>query len=542
MRSSILLRAALLAAASLHADFIPHSFNVLAPDSSEARRLYGATNFSNLSSRTDVGVSEPGVLKFVADTILSDGNAGFSANVGLILPIRRDWSEANLTGMTAIRFDLRLSVKPTEGIGISLSSPGYGKYNDEGKTHGYLIAPSVLPAVNVWKSFLVPIENLQAPGWWTPAADFPDRDSILKVVKALQFAPKTLYAKEGIQNGEACAKCVGPTTPEVVMELRNIEVVGIGGPISLPPSMVGCETSDGRLLENFIDGDSTNLASGSWYAYSDTSSSAAKAGDSARGTSSVSTTITAGEAVSGDLGFITVSAGLRKNVPGGFAWRPYAGWAAISTDFGEELDLTARGLTGISFQMRLTRPGTHVAGIRFKAHLRGVPDEVAHSVLIPNRQVTPDAPEFSTSVCVRPEDLLQPSWVVNKAPFTAAGLHRLTWEAKIDDQIDPSIASDSVEFQLSNIRLHGDTGRVAVLRGAPRASFSAIYASGCLTVQLPAGHHEVAVMSPSGRIVYRHQGAMQSVPVALERGTWLVITRDGSGSVASRKLVVTGSR
>ena len=542
MHSSTLVRAALLAAGSLHADFIPTVFNVLAPDSSEVRRLYGATTFANAASRTDVRVLEKGVLRFVADSIRSEGTQGYSANVGLIFPVRRDWSEMNLTGTTHLSFDLRLSSKPTEGVGVSLSSPVYGKYNDEGKTHGYLIAPSALPAANVWKTITIPLEDLQHPGWWTPEPDFPVIDSVLKMVKAIQFSPKTLYSDAGIQNGEVCTKCVGPTTTKIVMEARNIKIVGTGGPGLPNPSNIGCETSDGRLLENFIDGDATNLAGGSWYAFSDTSSLPAKAGDSARGTSLVATSITAGDAVSGELGFVKFSAGLHKSVPGSFAWRPYAGWAAISTDFGEGLDLTARGLTGISFQLRLLRPGTHVEGIQFKAHLRGTPDEVAHSVLIPNRQITPDDESFSTRVCVRPEDLSQPSWATNKIPFLASGLHRLTWEAKIQDQIDPSIASDSLEFQLSEIRLHGDTGSVAVRRAIARTSFSATYASGRLTVRLPSGHQDVSVVSPAGRTVFQHRGDVKAIPVALERGTWLVITRGPAGAMASRKLVVMAER
>lgn len=537
MRSSTLLQAALLAAASLHADFIPHSFEVLAPDSAEARRLYGASNFSNPASRTNVVVAEPGILKFVADTILSDGTAGYSANVGLILPIQRDWSEKNLTGITSISFDVRLSAKPTEGLGVSLSSPGYGKYNDEGKTHGRLLAPAVLPAAGVWKTFTIPIEDFTPPSWWTPEADFPSLDSILKVVKALQFSPKTLYSANGTQNGTACTKCVTPTTPEVVMELRNV-TLGMPGESPVNPPNLGCEDTKVRVLENFIDGDATNLLGGSWYAYSDTSSFAAKAGDSARGTSTVATAITGGDAISGELGFMKISAGLHKTVPGAFAWRPYAGWASISTDFGEGLDVTARGLTGISFQLRLLRAGARVDGIRFKAHLRSVGDEVAHSVLIPNRQVDPDAPEFSTRVCVRPEDLRQPSWAVTKAPFTPAGLHRLTWEVKIADQINPAITSDSVIFQLSDLRFHGDSGRVAVERRAPRASFSATYAAGRLSVHLPIGHQEVSVISPAGRVVFQHRGEVRALPVALERGTWVVVTRSATGESLSRTIAV----
>lgn len=540
MHSSTLVRAALLAAASLRADFIPTEFNVLAPDSSEARRLYGATTYANPGSRTDVRVLEKGQLRFVADTILSEGTQAYSANVGLILPLRRDWSAMNLTRATDLSFDVRFSAKPTEGLGVSLASSLYGKYSNEGKTHGLLIVPSALPAANVWKSIRIPIDDLKPPSWWTPEADFPAIDSVLKVLSALQFATKTKYSKVGLENGEECSNCVGPTLPEVVMDLRNIRIVWPDEPVLGDGN--GCETSNGRLLENFIDGDATNLSKGSWYAFSDTSSQDAKADDSARGTSSVATEITAGDAVSGDLGFVKVTAGLHKTVPGAFAWRPYAGWAAISTDFGEGLNLTARGLTGISFQLRLLRPGARVEGIQFKAHLRGVGDEVAHSALIPSRQVTPGHQDFSTRVCVRPEDLVQPSWFLNKAPFSAVGLHRLTWEVKIADQIDPSITSDSVVFQLSDIRLHGDTGSVAVRRATARASFSATYTSGLLTVNLPAGHQEVAVLSPSGRVVFHRRGEVKALPVSLDRGTWLVVTRDASGSMSSRKLVVLDGR
>lgn len=543
MRSSILLRAALLAASSLHADWVLQSFDVPARDAAEVRRIYGVTNFSNPTSRTDMVVDEPGILKFVADTLLSEGTAGYSTNIGLNLPLRRSWATKNLTGITALSFELRLSAKPTEGVKVSLVSPGYGKYNDEAKSHGRLLAPAVLPAAGVWKTFTLAIEDLTPPSWWTPPADFPDLDSILKVVQALQFSPGSLYSQPGTNEGAPCTKCVGPTTPEVVVELRNVTLIGfLSSPrwdVRVNPANIGCADPENRILEDFVDGNDTNLVGGSWSAYSDTSSLASKAGDSARGTSSVSATITAGDPVSGELGFVKLSAGLHKNVPGSFAWRPYAGWAALSTDFGKGLDLAA--LTGISFRLRLELPGKHVDGIRFKAHLKGIPEDATHFVDLPILQVDPTSPRFSASVCIGPGDLNQPFWVSSPASFNPADLERLTWEIKIEDKVDPSIASDSVVFQLSDLRLHKDSGRVAVERRAPRASFSASYTSGRLTVQLPTGHHEVSVVSPAGRVVLQHRGEVRAFPVALERGTWLVVTRGPDGAMASRKLVVLGA-
>lgn len=545
MRSSILLRAALLAASSLHADWVFQSFKDPAPDSAEVRRLYGVSAYSNPSSRTNLVVAEPGILKFVADTLLSEGTSGYSANIGLIHPLTPSWDIKNLTQITAISFEVRLSAKPTEGLKVSLVSPGYGKFNDEDKTHSRLLAPAVLPAAGVWKTFTLPIEDLTPPAWWTPPSDFPDLDSILKLVQALQFSPGTLYSLPGTNQGAPCTKCVGPTTPEVVMELRNVTLVGVTPPYEGPwePLVFGCGDTKVRVLEHFIDGDATNLDGGSWTTYSDTSSLAAKAEDCARGTSTVAMAITAGDANTGELGFAKVTAGLHKTVPGTFPWRPYAGWAAISTDFGEGREPQAQNLTGISFRLRLLNAPAHVKGIWFKAHLKGVGDEVTHSTFIPNYLIDPKSREFWSRICVRPEDLIQsPPVGLNKTSFDPAGLKRLTWEVKIADRSNPSIASDSVVFQLSDLRLHEDSALVAVERRAPRASFSASYTSGRLTVQLPTGHHEVSVISPAGRVVFQHRGEVQALPVALDRGTWLVVTRGPGGAVASRKLVVLGAR
>lgn len=537
MSPSSLLRVAIFLVPALWADFLPHRFQVSAPDSAETRRLYGTTSFSNPASRTNVVVSEPGVLTFLADTILSEGTVGHSAVVGLNLPIYRDRRVADLRGLSAISFELRLSAKPTGGLDVSLRSPGYGgTFDEEGKTYGQLLAPAVLPDAGVWKTFTLPIEDFLPPAWWTPDASFPEIDSILKLVEALQFSPKTLYGNPGTRNGEACANCVGPTTPEVVMELRHLAIVGIFAP-GTDPELFSCEDfQGGYLLDDFRDGDSTNQLGGSWFASTDTSSSVSKIDDSGRGSSEVRLEIQAGDAQAS--GFVRLRADLRKVVEESPKWRPYAGWASLSANFEGEGTLQMEAFEGLSFQLRMEKPGAYVPGILLKVLSPGIAPEDAFQALIPRSVLDPASPLFRDRICISNDDLRQPHWVRNPNGFHANKIDRLVWEARIDDHFDPSIVQDSVEFLLSSVRIHCWQCQDAVRSRLRRMSFSVDYAKGRLTVRPPAGFERISVVSASGRVAARYTTKVQGELLDLERGTWVVVARNAKGESLVRTIAV----
>ena len=528
-----------LLASGVHADWKISSYPAPLTDSALVKATYGPTTFTNPASKVNLTVPVAEELAFTG-TFASDGTAGYSANVGVIHPLNPSWEVGDLTGLTAIKFDIKLSAKPTEGVGVSISSKGYGKYNDEGKTHGYLIAPSALPAANVWKTITIPLEDLQPPGWWTPEPDFPDIADILKVVEAVQFSPKTLYSASGSQNGEACTKCVTPTTTgAVVMTLRNITLLGVEDVPLVNPTNIGCE-GPSTVLDDFLDGDAQNLLGGYWYAYSDTSSDPAKLLDSARGNS------TASFEAFGELdgAYASFGAGLNKNIAGSpFAWRPYAGWAAIGTGFEADGNLLSDMLTGIEFTLRATKLGTNVKGMNFKVTIPGVEDAKTHYVTIPTRQIDPASEVLSTTVCVRPEDLKQPSWVTDGVPFSPAKIAKLAWEAKIADQKSSTISSDSVSYLLSAVKLHGSAEfivepGVSVNRRLAKSSFRAVYANGALSFQGLSGYNTLSVVSPSGKVLSSFDAKLGSKQVKLDRGTYFLVARGDAGKTLSRKIVV----
>lgn len=520
-----------LLATGAHADWLIGTYPTPTTDSAVVKQTYGPTTFTNPASKVNLTVVKAGELTFTG-TFASDGTAGYSANIGVIHPLTPSWEVGSLKGITAISFDMMLSAKPTEGVGVSISSKGYGKYNDEGKTHGRLLAPAVLPAAGVWKTFTLPIEDFTPPSWWTPEADFPELDSILKVVEAIQFSPKTLYSASGTQAGTACTKCVTPTTTNVTMTLRNITLVGVEPIALVNPTNEGC-SGPSTLIDDFADGDATNALLGYWYAYSDTSSDPAKLLDSARGTS------TATLLVPEEGGYAQFGAGLNKAIPGStFPWRPYAGWSAIGTGFEDDGSLEADMLTGIEFALRLNKVGPNVKAINFKVTIPGVDDAKTHFAQIPVRQIDPAAIEtFSTTVCIRPEDLKQPSWVTPAKAFDPSKITKLAWEAKITDQKTAAITSDSVNFLLSSVKVYPPV-TVGVNRRIAKSAFSAIYANGVISVKGLSGYNTLSIVTPSGKTLSSFDAKLGSKQVKLDRGTYFLVARGEAGKTLSRKIVV----
>jgi hypothetical protein len=539
MHSFSRLAAILLAAASVRADFILSSYNVLAPDSSEVRRLYGASTFSNPASRTKLQVLEKGVLRFEVDTIRSEATGKHTANAGLLQPLQRDWSPLRLNTVRAISFQIRLDRRPTEGLEVSLGSDLVSKeHRDAGHSYGVFLGKTDLPAPSVWATVTLELENFTPPEWWKPTEGFPSRDTALTAVRFLQFAPKTAYAGDG----------VGPTLPEIVVELRNITLVfdGGGGYPIFPPRLEGCFDGEDVLIDDFSDGDRTNELGGSWYAYSDTSTLPSRIADSARGTSRVQTKVQPGNEVVGDLGYVQLEAGLNKRAGSSGDWRPYAGWAAITTDFGEGrlLDATKdrtfpeeSRLKAFSFHLRLVKAGPQISGIRFKVGLEGTPAEGSHLFMVNSTYLDPKSPSYLARICVWVEDLRQPYWVANPVPFSPKAIRSLTWEARIDDEIDSTIVQDTVAFLVSNVRIHLAPA-LSARRDTSRASFAASYRDGILHLDSRADLDQIRIVSSSGRIVASVPSGATRLATSLDRGTWFVIARTRTGETLSRKLVV----
>lgn len=538
MNSSFLRFIALAMIAPLHADLVPTDFGRLAKDSAEVRSLYGTTVFSNPASRVGIQVAEPGVLRFTADTLRSEGLEGFSTKVGFLLPVAHRVEPRNLTGLRLVQFDLKLSEIPDGGVTVSMRSKGYGGTRDEeGKTYGLLLLPSILPPPDTWKTFSLTIGDFLPPASWTPDIDYPELDSILSVPDALQFSPAPLYRRHGILDGDSCSLCVGPTNTKLEMEIRGVRLVGDLNPDGLVPSRSenGCPIGHSSILDDFADGDSTNRFGGIWTVRTDTSSDPARAQDSARGTSR------AGIEIQGDMdpngeGFLRLQAALNKSASGEGDWRPYAGWAQLSTDFEAGGELMVDYLSGISFQAVLRSAEPHIRALLFKVQIPGVPSDRLHQVEIALPYLDPQSPSFQSSLCVRPQDLQQPYWVVDRKPFNPSRIQKLLWEVTLADNTDSKVVSDSVELLLSDIQFHSDF--LSVRRKIHPASFPVLYQAGRLSVDAPWAAAEVLVVSPSGRIAARFFGKVQGERLSLERGAWKVVVRNSQGQSLVRTIAV----
>lgn len=527
-------------ASSLSADLLLSDYNLVALDSAQANAYYGVKSFGNPASTTSVVVPEKGFVRLIGNPIASDSTEGYTANIGLLHPLRRDWRPRNLTGLISISFEMRYDAKPSDGMEVAFGSDLIPKAeSDAGHAYTAWVSGSLLPsAVNTWKWVTLSRDDFTLPSWWTPPTGFISLDSVLTSVKHLQFAPKTTYTASGMQSGSACAKCVTPATKAIQLDIRNVSLTaGFEEPPLLNPIGVGCENGTPFFtLDDFTDGDNANDFGGTWFAYSDTSTSQAKALDSARGSSNVELDIQAGDPELDVPGAAIATLGLHKKVGGPFDWRRYAGWGAVSTDFGGE-PVCAIKVTGFSFQLRSLRLGPQVQGITFKVAQYGVPDEEAHQAFIPAFQIDPTGQGFSSTVCVDEKSLVQPIWVSSPTPFVPFDIRQLTWEARIADDIDPSIADDTAAFSLTNVRIYGAPCE-GVHRAASKARFQASYRNGILELQRLAGYEQVVVMSTQGRVVARLQPGTTRLALPLDRGTWFVVARNARGESISRTLAV----
>lgn len=515
--------------ASQAADWLLNDYATLAADSAAVNKVYGIQTYSNKTSLTSLSVPEAGILRLGVLQWGSEGTEGYSANLGILHPFKKDWSGTDISSADTLQFEYRYDVKP-KGLEVLIASKSYSQpCSDSGQMYMWASKVTQLAAVNTWKTVKIPLNTLTTPSWWSPIAGFPSLDAVLRNAQAIQIAPKTGYKDKGTQRGVPYDYCVTPNMPPINLDVRNIKLIGYEENVP-NPYRVGCRETPVAVIDSAID-DNANEMGGYWFAYSDTSTSAAKLADSARGTSNISIALGAGAA--------TLTAGLHKNTGDAtFNWRPYAGWAAIGMNFEDSISTAFAGMTGIGFDLKAVNLGPNVTGVNFKVAIPGVSESMTHAVYLPAAVLNPASPNYTGRICIRPSDLKQPSWVKGAVPFKADSILQMAWEAKITDQSNPLIANDSAIFTVSNIAVYRDTGIVGVGSRIARTSFGARYSNGMLTVQPKAGFENISVVSPSGKLVARIQPGARSASVKLDRGTWFVVARNGKGESLTRKFVV----
>lgn len=203
-------------------------FELTAADSSKANAIYGIQAYSNPASKVALSV-ESGTLKTSIE-LASDGTQGYSANAGVLLPLQRTWEPVDLRSLSAVQFEYRNDRKIPDGLRVSFGSEAYTASQQAAETvyENSILGAAALAGDMTWRVANLDILDFAPPKWWIPAADFPVIEEVLAKAKNLDFKPRTLYSASGTINGMACTKCVGPTMPQVTLELRNVKLIGTG--------------------------------------------------------------------------------------------------------------------------------------------------------------------------------------------------------------------------------------------------------------------------------------------------------------------------
>jgi|GEM_PF-3287273 len=229
---------------------ILESFSVPASDSVAVRELYGIGIFANPASKASVSV-DSGVLR-AEFTLASDSTEGYTANVGLMLPLSSGGSVVALasdgtSSLKQVRFEYRLSDRIADVMKWTFESELYPSVMKGSEYAASLSGSTALSASLDWKAGRFDYADFGGPSWFTgPPAGFVTFDSILTRATALRIEPTTLYSASGSQFGTVCNKCVDPTMKHLVLELRRIRIdrVGLDGDstplvLGLPRTQVG---------------------------------------------------------------------------------------------------------------------------------------------------------------------------------------------------------------------------------------------------------------------------------------------------------------
>ncbi|MBK8800656.1 MAG: hypothetical protein IPN71_01090 [Fibrobacteres bacterium] len=337
------------------ADWLMPGYAIAASDSAQSNRIYGIRTVGNAASATNVSVwpdSAGNFVRFNASKIASDSTEGYSADVGLIHPLKPDAKERNLTGLHAIRFEYRLSAPVTEALTVSFGSSAYTpRMMQFGEVHeGYVEKPA-LSVVSTWQTAELLVLDMYTPTWWIASADFPEIESVLRNVHSLRFRPRSTYDLDGASNGIVCSKCVGPTMTRQILDIRKVELVGLPGEPPLsglepetiepndtlvvvdPPPPPGPDTS-GYLLSDYALPATDSAKTNSLYGIQSAANPASQATSTVFG------------------GFVRLQAPVIASEPKSQGYSAYVG--LIHPIFPDWHSVDVSGLTSLSFEFRNT--------------------------------------------------------------------------------------------------------------------------------------------------------------------------------------------
>lgn len=555
---SLTLAAVAFAAAGVHADWLLNSYATPTTDSATTNALYGYQTFGNKASTTTVTVpSSGGMVEFAASTIASDASKPYSANVGLLAPLTPDWAPHDISALTAVKFDIKLSnvtATALKDVRFTFSSAAWPKtLNDNGYTYGFSASGSYLPAVGAWKTVTIPLAQFGLPKYayngtgadaTNTVTGLPEEwdtislATVLSQVKNVQFQPEVIYT---VSSKGTLELDMTPALTSETMDIRNITLVNVSPVVTANQTHIGCEEGASYfVLDDFGGPDggaktdlTQNRAGGYWYTYNDTDSTGAavamaNSDDTAKGSSSSALSFVAGD--EGAAGMAVLTASLNK-MDGG-KYHKYAGWADIGTEFAGKATTDLTGLTGIAFDIINAAIDSTIQEIDFKVAQHGVSNDATHFATVARSDVQGVT---SYTVCTRPSDLAQPSYLTTRAAIDVSKIDKLSWEVKITDNKTASINKASATFGLTNVRLYGLTKSPSGIKGhmVRGTGFSATYRQGVLSLKDFDGIQKFDVVSLDGKKVASF-APMAQISLSLSRGTYFLTgTRQGARVVKS---------
>lgn len=522
--------ACLLASTELLADRPVFPFLLPMADSSEVRRAYGASSWTNPSSRSRLEVVTPGALKWSLDTLAPDSTEGFSAKARLELALQRNGRPLDLSQLRSLRFEVRVDRFLDQGLEVQLagSTPNLGSSPIRKS-----LSPSGLPDSGQWRTIEIDRFELQPS-----APEASNAKTFLESVQVLRLKPRSSSLGRGTIGLGFCDTCLQPRVGKFTLELRNLVLVGI--PEIPMVQGAGCENSPIEVIENFADGDTTSIAGTPWIFES----------DSGRGEDSLASTIHSEgtdqlfEGYAELRGALARRAVSREDLLGERGGPRFATWfdgrrgwngtawpwkSNCQTDCGMG---SLYGITSLAFRMTLLRGGTHVRGVRLRLESESIPEGVA-DVLIPIAQFDPARPEFSSPVCVRDRDLGLEEGSLRQS---FERLDALSWEVVRAADSTGWFPADSFILAITDIGLHESL--LGVRKPSGWRSHLRLRHGG-IDLGTLSRHGPVLLVAPTGAVLARAPQGAARLTIPVQAGGLLVlVARESDGRPIRRTFLI----
>lgn len=157
----------------------------------------------------------------------SEAAEGYSAHVAIRLALSPAKGAVDLTDLDSVSFEFRNAEQISDRLVVSVLAANYpADLVDKGITYGWEITGSTQRAGgSAWKHASFAAADLATPAWWIMPLSYPSVGTILANADRIEFRPQSAYANDGTENGLTCKKCVGPISPSLTLDIRDIRLL-----------------------------------------------------------------------------------------------------------------------------------------------------------------------------------------------------------------------------------------------------------------------------------------------------------------------------